>query len=510
MIDITYKTIDTHDDQIENQTATKRFNTFNEIDTLTTNKKKITKINCSSCFLYNLPQLHFPNITDFDCSFNNITKIHNNNFPNALSNLTYFDCSWNDIRTMSLDNLDFSHISKLQYFNCGHNKLTHIPNHISNLINLKTFICNANEIEFLNSFHLTTLVELDCSRNKIKTLPDNICIHIPNIQTLNFYENKLECLPPNFNFSKLQTLNCINNQIKYLPSNMHLPNLLKLYFGFNELKNLPENITLPSLQILYLYNNQLTSLPQNFHFPNLIELYCSNNQLSSIPLCILNCRQMKTIYYSNNPMDINMSPQILRFINKINNATHNQLNIYNDNQNIHNTSIQLSVKQSINNVTTRTDLPKFDHSVLITIILNNNKIIGKEQLIEYCMDKTEHSVLLLTFEEVLWFVIQTIEHDFDDETKDEIYNIFNQEMKDAECKCFTGRLNRVINCLNGFSRFVNIHIHDSEQIANIIYIVKERLGKEYSVEKHIEYVRKELEERGYSDNIIQEWIQHIN
>ena len=29
-------------------------------------------------------------------------------------------------------------------------------------------------------------------------------------------------------------------------------------------------------------------------------------------------------------------------------------------------------------------------------------------------------------------------------------------MKDAEYKCFSGRITRVINCLNGFSPLVNI------------------------------------------------------
>ena len=82
-------------------------------------------------------------------------------------------------------------------------------------------------------------------------------------------------------------------------------------------------------------------------------------------------------------------------------------------------------------------------------------------------------------------------------------------MKDAECKCFTGRMNRVINCLNGFSNYVEINIQDSEQIGNIIYLIKERLGSEYTVEKHKEGVMKELKERGYDDEVIEEWIGYI-
>jgi hypothetical protein len=85
----------------------------------------------------------------------------------------------------------------------------------------------------------------------------------------------------------------------------------------------------------------------------------------------------------------------------------------------------------------------------------------------------------------------------------------HQELKDAECKCFTGRMNRIVNCLNGFSSLVKIEITDSEQIANIIYVVKKKISIDYSVEKHRTLVYNELKERGYSDKIINEWIEHI-
>jgi hypothetical protein len=109
------------------------------------------------------------------------------------------------------------------------------------------------------------------------------------------------------------------------------------------------------------------------------------------------------------------------------------------------------------------------------MILNDNILQCKEQLIEYCNDKDVHSLLLLTFSEVLWSVLNTIENDFKERNKSKLKLLLNHEMKDAECKCFTGRMNRVVNCLNGFSSLVNIKINDSEQIGNIILIVKKKL-----------------------------------
>ena len=82
-----------------------------------------------------------------------------------------------------------------------------------------------------------------------------------------------------------------------------------------------------------------------------------------------------------------------------------------------------------------------------------------------------HSLLLLTFSEVLWFIIQTILTDFQIKEQEEIFKVLNQEIKDADCRYFTVRMNRVIRayaCLNWFSPLVNINIKDVEQIGNII------------------------------------------
>jgi hypothetical protein len=225
---------------------------------------------------------------------------------------------------------------------------------------------------------------------------------------------------------------------------------------------------------------------------------------------------MNTIIYDNNPLEF--SQQIERFINiiKLRDGwspciNKKNMNVFADEQNIHNVNIQLSVKNSINNITTRTDLPKFNHDNLITIILDDEILLNKEQLIEYCQDKSVHSLLFLTFSEILWFILQTIIKDFDNITQKEIKKVLNQEIADAECKCFTGRINRAINCLNGFSPLVNIQISENEQIGNVIIIVKEKLelAGNYTIEAHKEGVMAELIERGYTKDTIDTWIKFI-
>ena len=111
---------------------------------------------------------------------------------------------------------------------------------------------------------------------------------------------------------------------------------------------------------------------------------------------------------------------------------------YSDTQNVHNTSIQISVQDSINRITCRRDLAKFDSDTLITMILNDDTITEyvKSQMIDYCQDDAVHSLLLLTFAEVLWYVMNTISTDFktdsDTSIQREIKQVLNQEIMDAE------------------------------------------------------------------------------
>jgi hypothetical protein len=76
---------------------------------------------------------------------------------------------------------------------------------------------------------------------------------------------------------------------------------------------------------------------------------------------------------------------------------------------------------------------------------------------------------------------------------------------------YTGRMNRIINCLNGFSSLVVINIKDAEQIGNIIILVKNKLEScnSYTVEQHKIDVEKELLDRNYDMETIKTWLDYI-
>ncbi len=398
---------------------------------------------------------------------------------------------------------DFASIKKIT----NKKKVTHLYCDNNNLTSLPS--C-------MNDF--TKLQLLYCVSNKLTSLPENM--DLPNLQKFNCENNNLTSLPKIMNFPKLEEFNCCYNNLTSLPKNMDtmFPKLQRFDCGYNQLTALPENMgtMFPNLQEFYCCNNKLTALPANMDimFPNLQIFHCYNNKLTSLPLCIMNWRSLNNICYLNNEIDL--SPQLARFISRIESGSVTKINVYNDGQNVHNTNIQCSVKDSINRLTTRKDLPKFDSATLTTLILSDDVITPsvKTQLIEYCQDNSVHSLLLLTFSEVLWYVLNTITHDFKDslETQTEIKRVLNQEMHDAECKCFTGRMNLIVNCLNGFSPLVDIQISDGEQIGNVIIMLKNKaldVAGNYSVSKHKQLVEHELKERGYDSATVATWLKHI-
>ena len=178
---------------------------------------------------------------------------------------------------------------------------------------------------------INKVVYLNCSDNNLTIIPE-----YPNLKILYCFNNQLTSLPE---YSNLKKLNCSNNELINLPE---YPNLQELYCSNNKLTSLPEY---PNLQSLDCQNNILTTLQE---YPNLQYLYCSNNELTSLPK-IYTWNNLNYIGYFNNPIE-NIHPRTMRVLENLENRRRgdNENNtIYNDNQNVHNHTIQLSIKQSI-------------------------------------------------------------------------------------------------------------------------------------------------------------------
>jgi hypothetical protein len=145
--------------------------------------------------------------------------------------------------------------------------------------------------------------------------------------------------------------------------------------------------------------------------------------------------------------------------------------------------------------------PKYSSFEEVRNIIVNDSILSpqcKTQLIEYASDQTEHSGLGVTFAEALQYVFTRIDVN---ENGNEIKRILNQEMSDALCMCFTGRISRLIDCLNGIDDLVVIDLSPNERINSICLQIYELLSQKgeasLTAEDYQTRVEKELKERGF-------------
>ena len=390
-----------------------------------------------------------------DLSNQNLTKI-----PVILDDVTELNLSYNQIT--KIENLPDS----LQILILDNNKITKIEN-----------LPNSLQKLWLGNNQIT----------KIENLPENL-------QTLYLYNNqitKIENLPEN-----LQTLYLYDNQITKIEN---LPDSLqKLWLGNNQItkiENLPD-----SLQELYLYHNQISkieNLPDSLQQLSLVD-----NKITELPLSLLELRYIRYFYHHDNPIE-NIHPLVQRWLERLNRGTIGGNNkVYSDGQNIHNSTIQKSFRNSLGNLLKDKNKMTLDECKKHVLECNELGEQVKRELLNYCDDNTEHSVYLVKFDEVFQYVISRIVKHSD---SNEMFKILNEEIKDTICKCFTGRMTRLVNVLNGFYDDITIQIGSNEQISNIILV----LQKKYEGDELVKQVRLEMEERSYDEETIGTWLSFL-
>jgi hypothetical protein len=384
---------------------------------------------------------------------------------------------------------------------------------------------------------LTNLRKLDLGSNRIKQIEG--LEHLTNLRTLYLHYNLIERIDGLQNLVNLETIDLTGNQIKQIEGFENLSNLYCLCLSYNQINKInglnklinlrtleiPHNqITqidgldnLTNLQELRLYGNSITQIDGLENLANLRRLNLSDNWINDIngiehlinlqqldlrgmnikvPITIMNLRNLSDLM-----IDAPMNPIIWRFLLRTKIKTNRT--IYDDGQNVHDSQINKQISESLYRLM-EDKMVMSDDQVVREII--DDPILTqtvKQQIVEYTKIDDVHSVLNVTFMEALRCVWQIIRSH---EQSDEIKKVFNQEIDDSYCKCFTGRLSRLVNCLNGFDPRVSVKISDQQEIANLIIAIRQKYQK---IEEQIDMARKELTERGYDKRTIDEWLVYL-
>jgi len=90
----------------------------------------------------------------------------------------------------------------------------------------------------------------------------------------------------------------------------------------------------------------------------------------------------------------------------------------------------------------------------------------------------------------------------------EIIKRLEEELNESECKCFTGRISRTVNSLNGFSDLVSINISETSQINAVMSLIKNDFEKgKIKKEELLDSVKRRLEEYNSKEEDIEFYIK---
>lgn len=159
------------------------------------------------------------------------------------------------------------------------------------------------------------LRNLDLSKNKLASLPDDMC-KFKLLKQLNLDTNKIETIPEFIgNLKKLEMFNISNNLITFLPESfIKLGNLKQVYLNNNRLKEFPKQLLgLHCLEVVELSHNKITEVPDGMSELYAAELNLSQNEISSISEDMHQAPRLKILRLEENCLSLDsIRPSLLR------------------------------------------------------------------------------------------------------------------------------------------------------------------------------------------------------
>ena len=360
---------------------------------------------------------------------------------------------------------------------------------------------------------------------------------------------KITRIPDMYNYTALETLNIQHCNLSvfqtYLPESLRV--LVISYCSMSEFtpQNMPRN-----LAELNLSFNKLTKIPECLAIIEGTNVNLRNNDLwfnmySNLPPRMINAgvyEELALAYRLNIIGTMTISDAIRILIDKQLNVDADLLSIlidtrdrtgdnrvvkitsailhttYNNAQNVHLTSVQKSMANSISYIMkyrnkykeTGAGIGEIDYIRKALQDMNVSKKLTKK-IIKKCGDRIPHSIYNVNFIDVLISVCSII---YESEHKDTLLIIMRDELQDGINTCFTGQITRMVNVLNGFVDEIKISISNTEELSNSIIALRKRYALIYKdIDKYITetipVVWQMLEDNCISEAEHKMWLEYI-
>jgi Leucine-rich repeat (LRR) protein len=230
-----------------------------------------------------------------------VITIQDANFRQALMNGLHIDSDDNGLADAKIDanndgKIQIEEALAVKKLNVSEKNI-HSLKGIDQFSNLKSLLCDGNQLESLDLTGLMNLRDLSCKRNQIKTLDVN---HLGSLEALRCDRNQLTSLAI-YDLKSLKYLRCSYNQLTSLDLR-GLPSLYELSCDYNQLTTL--NFSGFSNLSWLLCSANLLTMISPFQLPHLKGIYCAENLLTTLDtrgltqLRHLDCsgNQLKTLY----------------------------------------------------------------------------------------------------------------------------------------------------------------------------------------------------------------------
>lgn len=367
----------------------------------------------------------------------------NNVIISSLPNLVNISIVKNVIMDLKISNLP-----SCSNFICYSNNITHVD--IDDISNIELIYINNNSVSSLKITKCPLLHGIYCSDNNLVSISLENTDNVANFECSN---NKLQdinlyCLP------QLRKLKCNDNQLSFIDTS---PTLLLEQFNCknNYLMFLDLSLNIHLKHINCSFNNIEGIIFDQLTFLEYLNM--ENNRIAYFSETIIDCEQLKTIEYNNNPLHLSI-PQTI-FINHVQNKNSIK-GITADNENVHDSTIIQTTNKSLYFIMDNKDYVSDNSSLEILDTCDSISDSIKNTTKTYCDSDEKYGDRDLTFKDIFNKIFPIV-------VKLQAYKSFEDEMADSENLCFVGRISRLVNCLNGYIKEVNINISWEQDLNNI-------------------------------------------
>ncbi|KAG1459533.1 hypothetical protein G6F46_002151 [Rhizopus delemar] len=203
-------------------------------------------------------------------------------------------------------------LENLKELDMSHNRLKQVTISDANIEQLDLSHNVIEEMQISNASAVKSLVKLDLSHNKIKTLPD-IILHAGKIKELQVSQNQLDILfRGDVTLPSLVRLDASDNQLTRITTgSSDFPKLIEVALRNNRMTEAGMKGLggAPNIQTLDISSNKLKDIPLTaiIHLIHLQRLDVRANDIQQIPYELGQLEELKAIHCEGNPMRITTS-----------------------------------------------------------------------------------------------------------------------------------------------------------------------------------------------------------